>query len=60
MANELSLISAEKVTATIEVHVRRILSITAAYYGLAPAQGVGLNVGGGQRGRGSWSRPMND
>ena len=48
MAHELSLISAEKVTTTIEVHARRILSITAAYYGLAPAQGVGLNVRGGQ------------
>jgi len=46
MAHELSLLVAEKVTVTLESPLQRILSITAAFYGLAPAQGVERHAGG--------------
>ena len=48
MAQKLSQFSAGKVTATIEARIQRILTITAAYYGLAPFQGAGRNAGGPQ------------
>jgi hypothetical protein len=48
MAQEPSQLFAGKITATIEARLQRILSITASYYGLAPVQGFGHDVGGSQ------------
>ena len=46
MAHELSIFPAVNHTATPEARIRRILSITAAHYGLVPAQSVIRQVGG--------------
>ncbi|MBV5344571.1 MAG: hypothetical protein JZU63_03035 [Rhodoferax sp.] len=46
MANDLSLFPAVNHTETLEARIRRILSVTAAYYGLAPAQALARQVGG--------------
>ena len=46
MANDLSLFPAVNHTATLEACIRSILSITAAHYGLVPAQSVARQVGG--------------
>ena len=46
MAHDLSLLSAVYYTAILEARIRRILSITAAHYGLVPAQSVARQVGG--------------
>jgi hypothetical protein len=48
MAQKLSQLSAEKVTATIEARLQRILKITVAYFGLVPVRGAGRHVGGPQ------------
>ncbi len=46
MAHELSLFPAVNHTVTLEARIRRILSITAAYYVLVSAQGFARQVGG--------------
>ena len=46
MANDLRLLCAVNQTATFEARIRRILSITAAYYGLMSTQGVSCQAGG--------------
>ena len=48
MALDLSLLSAVYQTATLEARIQRILSITAAYYGLVPANCASRQVGGSQ------------
>lgn len=48
MAQDLSLLSAEKTSATLEAlfqRLERILSITAADFGLAPKQNLACNDG---------------
>ena len=48
MAHDLSFLSAVYHTAILEARIRRILSITAAYYGLVHANGASRQVGGSQ------------
>ena len=48
MANALSLLTVVNQTATLEARIRRLLFITASYYGLVPAQGVTRQMGGSQ------------
>ena len=46
MAHNLSIFSAVNERVAREARIRRILSITAAHYGLVPAQSVIRQVGG--------------
>jgi len=46
MAHDLNLFSAVNHTVTLEACIRSILSMTAAHYGLVPAQSVARQVGG--------------
>ena len=48
MAHDLSPLSAAYHTAILDARIRRILSITAAYYSLVPAEGVAIPLGGSQ------------
>ena len=48
MAQKSSEFGTETVVVTMQMHLQRILFITAAYYGIAPIQGVGSLAGGPQ------------
>jgi len=48
MAHEVKNFPCEAGKSVFDARIQRILSITAAYYGLAPEQGVNLIAGGPQ------------
>ena len=47
MAHEVNQLPGDSGKSVFDARIQRILSITAAYYGLAPAQGV-TGIAGGQ------------